>query len=247
MGTGNGCDDMTIKEILAGESKNVEFKVALPEKSIKYMKTVVAFANGQGGRIIFGVQDDTCKIVGIPNEIVFKTMDAITNAISDSCEPTIVPDISLQEIEGKTLIVVEIVPGMQRPYYIKSSGIQQGTFMRIGGTTRSIEPYMLRELILDGSGRSFDSIPLEDQSVSEEEIKQVCSNMTEYAKSRCKTEEERSSIRPLTKNQLQSWELLVERNGKILPTYGFNLLAGKPIPSALTCVQCLRERPVLFL
>jgi len=229
---------MTIKEILAGESKNVEFKVALPEKSIKYMKTVVAFANGQGGRIIFGVQDDTCKIVGIPNEIVFKTMDAITNAISDSCEPTIVPDISLQEIEGKTLIVVEIVPGMQRPYYIKSSGIQQGTFMRIGGTTRSIEPYMLRELILDGSGRSFDSIPLEDQSVSEEEIKQVCSNMTEYAKSRCKTEEERSSIRPLTKNQLQSWELLVERNGKILPTYGFNLLAGKPIPSALTCVQC---------
>ncbi|PWJ72477.1 UNVERIFIED_CONTAM: hypothetical protein C7383_11888 [Murimonas intestini] len=37
---------MTIEEILAGESKNVEFKESLPEKSIKYMKSVVAFANG---------------------------------------------------------------------------------------------------------------------------------------------------------------------------------------------------------
>ena len=42
---------MTIEEILAGESKNVEFKVQRPDKSMKYMKTVVAFANGKGGRI----------------------------------------------------------------------------------------------------------------------------------------------------------------------------------------------------
>ena len=40
---------MTIDEILAGESKNVEFKEALPDKSIKYMNSVVAFANGSGG------------------------------------------------------------------------------------------------------------------------------------------------------------------------------------------------------
>lgn len=41
---------MTREEILAGESKNVEYKVRRPEKSIKYMKSVVAFANGKGGR-----------------------------------------------------------------------------------------------------------------------------------------------------------------------------------------------------
>lgn len=50
---------MTIEEILAGESKNVEFKENLPDKSIKYMKSVVAFANGSGGRIIFGISDKT--------------------------------------------------------------------------------------------------------------------------------------------------------------------------------------------
>ena len=80
---------MTIEEILAGESKNVEFKVQRPDKSMKYMKTVVAFANGKGGRIIFGIDDKTREVVGIPEDKVFREIDAITNAISDSCEPTI--------------------------------------------------------------------------------------------------------------------------------------------------------------
>ena len=229
---------MFLEEILAGESKSVEFKECLPEKSIKYMKTVVAFANGQGGKLIFGVEDDSCRIIGIPKEMVFKTMDAITNAISDSCEPMIIPDISLQEIDGKTLIVAEIAPGMQRPYYIKSLGMQQGTFIRIAGTSRQVEPYILRELILEGTGRSFDSILIENQTVSDEEIEQVCSDMTEYAKSRCKSKEERDAIRPLTKNQLLSWELIEEREGKTIPAYGFNLLAGKALPSVMSRVQC---------
>ena len=112
---------MTLEEILAGESKNVEFKENLPEKSIKYMKSVVAFANGTGGKIIFGIADKTREVVGFGKEDVFKKMDAIANAVSDSCEPAIIPDISLQTIDGKTVIVAEIFEGRQRPYYIKGS------------------------------------------------------------------------------------------------------------------------------
>lgn len=94
---------MTREEILAGESKNVEFKVERPEKSIKYMKSVVAFANGKGGRIVFGIDDDTREIAGIPEDCVFREMDAITNAISDRCEPVIVPDVYPQTIDGKEM------------------------------------------------------------------------------------------------------------------------------------------------
>lgn len=94
---------MTIEEILAGESKNVEFKENLPDKSIKYMKSVVAFANGSGGRIIFGISDKTKEVTGFDKEEVFKTMDAIANAVSDSCEPAILPDITLQTINSKTI------------------------------------------------------------------------------------------------------------------------------------------------
>ena len=49
-----------------------------------------------------------------------RKMDAIANAVSDSCEPAIIPDITLQTVDGKTVIVVEVSEGRQRPYYIKA-------------------------------------------------------------------------------------------------------------------------------
>ena len=66
---------MTKSKLFSGESKNIEYKVTAPDKSEKYMKTVVAFANGGGGRIVFGVDDKTLKIVGMDAENIFKIMD----------------------------------------------------------------------------------------------------------------------------------------------------------------------------
>lgn len=147
---------MTIENIFSGESENVEFKEDIPPKSEKYMKTVVAFANGIGGKLIFGVQDNTLEVVGFQKDEIFQKMDAVTNAIYDSCEPKITPNIAIQEINGKSLIVVEILSGMQKPYYIKSLGIMEGTFIRVSGTTRKAQAYTVQELILDGTNRSFD-------------------------------------------------------------------------------------------
>ena len=62
-------------------------KSEIPPKSEKYMKTVVAFANGQGGKLVFGVENGTWTVTGFSKEEVFQKMDAITNAIFDSCEP----------------------------------------------------------------------------------------------------------------------------------------------------------------
>ena len=93
-------------KLFSGESINIEYKVEMPKKSEKYMKTVVAFANGRGGRIVFGVDDKTLNIVGMNPDTIFQTMDSITNAISDSCEPKIYPDVTLQSIDDKTIKVM---------------------------------------------------------------------------------------------------------------------------------------------
>ncbi len=50
---------MTIEEILTGEKDNVEYKVDIPPKSETYMRTVVAYANANGGRLVFGVENNT--------------------------------------------------------------------------------------------------------------------------------------------------------------------------------------------
>ena len=59
---------MTAAEIFAGESDNVEFKSEIPPKSEKYMKTVVAFANGKGGKLVFGVENGTWTVTGFSKE-----------------------------------------------------------------------------------------------------------------------------------------------------------------------------------
>lgn len=228
---------MTIEELLAGESKHLEFKVSRPEKSIKYMKTVVAFANGKGGRVIFGVDDETRDVVGIPKDLIFREMDAITNAISDSCEPVIIPDVYPQTIDGKTIIVAEIASGRQRPYYIKSEGLMDGVYIRVSGTTRPADRAVTQEMYYEGEGRSFDAVIRQDIRVTDEEIRELCASMKEVALSNCKNESQRQSVKDVTKNVLLNWGVLAEaEDGSVHPTNAYVFLTGQDI--FLSKIQC---------
>ena len=217
---------MTIEEILTGESKNVEFKENLPEKSIKYMKSVVAFANGTGGKIIFGIADKTREVVGFDKEDVFKKMDAIANAVSDSCEPAIIPDITLQTVDGKTVIVVEVSEGRQRPYYIKALGRDGGVYVRVAGTTRLADEYMIKELLFEGSNRYYDQALCTGVNVTDEDIDALCKAMKEQAVQNARTEEQKASIKDVGRQQLRSWGILIERDGKDYPSNAFAILTG---------------------
>lgn len=240
---------MTIEEILAGESKNVEFKVQRPDKSMKYMKTVVAFANGKGGRIIFGIDDKTREVVGIPEDKVFREIDAITNAISDSCEPTIIPDVYLQNINDKPVIVAEIRTGRQKPYYIKAEGLENGVYIRVSGTTRPADRDMSRELYYECDARSFDSIIRRDIEVTDEDIKSLCEQMKEVAIANCKSNLQRSAVKDVTKNVLLSWGILKkDENEKIYPTNAYIYLTGQGgLRSMIQCAVFKGTTRAVFL
>lgn len=240
---------MTIEEILAGESKNVEFKVQRPDKSMKYMKTVVAFANGKGGRIIFGIDDKTREVVGIPEDKVFREIDAITNAISDSCEPTIIPDVYLQNINDKPVIVAEIRTGRRKPYYIKAEGLENGVYIRVSGTTRPADRDMSRELYYECDARSFDSIICRDMEVTDGDIKSLCEQMKEVAIANCKSNLQRSEVKDVTKNVLLSWGILKkDENEKIYPTNAYIYLTGQGgLRSMIQCAVFKGTTRAVFL
>jgi predicted HTH transcriptional regulator len=224
---------MTLEEILAGESKNLEFKVQRPKDSIKYMRSVVAFANGEGGRIIFGVDDKTQQVAGISEEVVFSEIDVITEAISDSCEPAIIPDVYLQTLDGKTIIIADISEGRQRPYYIRSLGREAGVYVRVAGTSRPADEYMIKELMLEGSSRSFDQIISTGWNVTDEEINALCAEMHEQALKNALHKEDVKTVGP---QQLLSWGILAEKDGKYYPTNAFFILTGSsPIHTAMQC------------
>ena len=212
---------MLIEEILKGESEKIEFKENA--KTNTYIKTVVAFANGNGGKIVFGVKDNK-EIVGVENE--FEVMDGIINAISNSCYPMIVPDISLHTLENKTVVLVEIGGGKKKPYYLKSKGMQKGTYIRSGATTRIIEEdYVLKELVLEGENKYFDQQVCHGESVSDEEIEKFCEWLEKLAR---KNSQNDTEIRKITRNTLLSWKVLEEKMAEFFRQMPiFYYLAGK--------------------
>lgn len=166
--------------LFSGESKNIEYKVALPDKSEKYMKTIVAFANTQGGKLIIGVDDRTHQIVGVENEVLFQLMDGIANAVSDSCVPQIIPDIEPQTVNGKTVIVVSVEPGKNRPYYLKSKGKEQGTYIRVAGTSRLAFPDKVKELEMEGARISWDELTCVGYPVTDEATEKLCKDIESF-------------------------------------------------------------------
>lgn len=228
---------MTVEDIISGESEYIEFKREVPKRSEIYMKTVVAFANGSGGKIVFGAEDSTLKVLGINQEDAFSVMDGITSAICDSCSPMIMPIVTLASVEEKVVIVVNIMPGSQRPYYLAAKGKESGTYIRVSGTTRPADPFVLKELEFEGANRCFDqNYAAPEASVTEEEIDYLCSKMYRYAVGHCRFKEAAERIHCLTRQNLLSWGFLVKRGNDYYPTNAFLLMTRNLLPQAT--IQC---------
>lgn len=142
------------------ESNTLEYKRQIPDEHIKFLKTAVAFANGNGGRIIFGIDDETHKVLGLDEENPFRTADSISNMIYDSCTPPIMCEVTLQTIQEKTVIVAHIYPGEHTPYYIKSLGLENGCFVRVSSTTRLCDRETIKNLMMEGADTGFDRMIL---------------------------------------------------------------------------------------
>lgn len=166
---------MLLDEIKQGESKVLEFKEQLPYNSKNYLKTIIAFSNGNGGKLIIGVRDKTGEIVGIPDyEDELLLIDKIANAIADACEPQIIPNIYPTPINGKTLIVIEVVAGILKPYFLKNTGKEDGTYIRIGTTSHPADRILLSELEYMRKNISFDALPCPNFPINEDIIEKMC-------------------------------------------------------------------------
>lgn len=193
---------MLADEIETGESVNIEFKREVPQKSEKYIKSVIAFANTAGGRIVIGVDDETHEIVGVDKDGVFKIIDNITNTISDMCCPQIFPNIGVNTVEGKSVIVIEIYPGANRPYYIKSLGKEAGTYIRVSGISRPADEAVLKDLELQGTHQSFDEMVCLGHKYDVDKEELLCAAVKRYMVEAAKTKSEKEKVKDVTVQNL---------------------------------------------
>ncbi|MFN0289840.1 AlbA family DNA-binding domain-containing protein [Pedobacter helvus] len=105
---------MNIKRlILEGENVSLDFKKTISNCE-KIAKTLVAFANNRGGRLLIGVADDG-TIKGVKAEEEEKYM--ITKAAHQFCKPALEPIFEEFNIDDKLVLVVEIPKSYLKPHY----------------------------------------------------------------------------------------------------------------------------------
>lgn len=122
---------------VGGEVSDVEVKSAqggLP-KTVK--ETLSAFANTNGGWLLLGLDEQSgFSPVALTNPT--KLRDDLASAASSCVVPPLRIATDIIEVEGHSLVVAEVDPltSDQRPCYVESRGIANGSYVRVGDGDR---------------------------------------------------------------------------------------------------------------
>lgn len=145
------------------ESETVELKEVVVDD---IRKEIIAFANGEGGKIYVGVQDDG-TIIGVedPDSSALR----ISNMVRDTIKPDLTMFIHYETIVSneKQIVVVDIQRGTERPYYIAKKGLRpEGVYVRQGYSSVPATDSAIRRMIIETDGDSFEEMRSLEQNLS---------------------------------------------------------------------------------
>ncbi len=137
------------------ESKSLEFKSQLPNFH-NLVKTCVAFANGMGGKIVIGVDDQSREITGINDTTRNRIYDEFPNSLYDATNPNLLAEIYEKNFGELSVIIIEIPTSIKKPVLIRSEGNPQGIYLRAGSNTRRASEEYIQELIRENKRSHYD-------------------------------------------------------------------------------------------
>ena len=138
---------MDIKQLI-GETTDYDKKVTLETKKPKsWCKSISAFANCYGGKLVFGVANDDA-LVGLSD--AEGDAEKISEIIKTHLNPIPEFKLSFEKDKDKTFVIVEVMKGQQTPYYYEGDG-QLIAFMRIGNELLTSEKQARNNELLNAS------------------------------------------------------------------------------------------------
>ena len=192
------------------EGKTLEFKRNLSSPK-NILKTLVAFSNTAGGRLLIGVEDGPKEVLGVENPL--DEEERLCSLIADSIEPRLVPSVELIAFEDKTLLGVEVYPSGSRPHWLKNEGPDNGVYVRLGSSNRKADIDLIQELRRSAMGLVFDEQALPDRTVEDLDFEAAVTCFERHRK--------------LVKKDMESLRLVTKHQEKLVPTVGGMLLFGK--------------------
>jgi len=137
------------------ESKFIEFKSIVPRFDV-LVKTCIAFANAAGGKIIIGVDDVSRELVGVEDKGRIKIYDDFPNSLYDSTSPCLIAQIYEQNLGEQSVLIIEVPASPRKPYFLKSKGVNKGTYIRVGSSTRKATQEYIEDLTREAQRISYD-------------------------------------------------------------------------------------------
>lgn len=126
--------------MLNGEGATTEFKRQLPasrDERRKVARTVAAFANGDGGVILFGIDSDEVTIVGI-RSLLPAARDQLNNIVTDIVTPRPQVEVRAYEADGHLVIGLHVGPGIEPLYGVDPANPRY--YVRRGASTFPARP-----------------------------------------------------------------------------------------------------------
>ncbi len=145
---------MDLRSLIA-ECTEYDFKVMLEEKKPKsWLKSVSAFANGLGGSLFFGIDNDGI-VKGLDD--VQHVCETISSRIRDYMDP--LPEVEMipHDVDGLHILQLKVNAGHYTPYYYVGDG-QRIAFVRVGDESMPATAEQMVRLVLKGSNKTFDSL-----------------------------------------------------------------------------------------
>ena len=140
---------------LIAECTAYDFKLMLEEKKPKsWLKSISAFANGLGGSLFFGIDND--GIVKGLDDVQY-VCEAISSKIRDYMDPLPEMEVIPHDIDGSHILQLKVIAGHYTPYYYVGDG-QRIAFVRVGDESIPATAEQMVRLVLKGSNKTFDSL-----------------------------------------------------------------------------------------
>jgi predicted HTH transcriptional regulator len=109
-----------------GEGVSLDFKQCITSAA-KIAKTMVSFANTEGGTLLIGVKDNG-RISGISSEDELHMLHMAADFYS---RPVVPFETEIQEVQGKTVLLAHIPKGPDRPYAAKGEDEKFWVYVRV--------------------------------------------------------------------------------------------------------------------
>lgn len=166
------------------ESHNIEFKSSWRDE---YLKVISAFANTEGGKLYIGL-DDTGNLLGVENSK--KLLEDIPNKIKSKL--LITPFVNLEEINGKEVILIDILPSSFPIYY------EGRVYIRSGSSLQELTGMELTTFLLEKTGKTWDALPI-DANFEEIDLETI-DRFKELAKNRLPLISQENSYEKILRN-----------------------------------------------